>query len=158
VIRGTQINFAIPPLRESLASGRVTSSQMGEAFKQTAPSCCPYGSPASTRFNRVRETRLEVWKGKPDLPLSSSLEQPKSRPGDGNRQTVKLNYQNGIAQADVVLPATVDGEVCWLQPVLVTGENKNHWGPSLVTPLALLPIERQGVRLARTSWRSPSAP
>jgi len=89
---------------------------MGEAFKQNGAIVLPYGSPAST-LQPCPGDPLEVWKGKPDLPLSSSLEQPKSRPGDGNRQTVKLNYQNGLRSRRGPT-ATVDGEVCGCKPCL----------------------------------------
>jgi hypothetical protein len=148
-IRGTQLNFAIPASFVSgLANGRVSDSQFGEAFKKGEKIILPVKYTCLDPLKQIKEMRLEVWAGPPGQALPPAAQEPKARTGDDPRRTVKLNYDNGNCQVDVELPSLAAGQVCWLQPVFVTVENKTHWGPSLVTPASLIPVDRKPAKLA----------
>ena len=148
-IRGTQLNFAIPAsFVSSLANGRVSDSQFGEPFKEGEKVMLPVKFSCLDPLKHIKEMRLDVWAGRPGQPLPPAAQQPKARSDDGPRQTVKLKYDNGSCQVNVELPTLAAGQVCWLQPVFVTAEDKTHWGASLVAPASLIPLERKPAKLA----------
>jgi hypothetical protein len=156
VVRGTLINFAIPAhFVSDLATGRVADAQTGEAFKQDGKILLPVRFTCLDPLNQVKDMRLEVWAGPPGPALTASAQRPKTRPGDGPRQTVKLSYQEGVARADAALPAIPEGQVGWLQPVLLTADGKTHWGPSVATPANLLPLERKPAKLVANFTEVP---
>jgi hypothetical protein len=130
----------------SLARGRVTDSTLGEAFLDKGRITLPLRIACLDPLNQVKEMKVEVWVGKPGKPLPASTQPPKERLGDGKRATVALTYQKGIAQGDVPLPALADGQVYWLQAVMVTEGQAQIWAPSLATA-NLIAVERKSIQI-----------
>ncbi|MBI2805716.1 MAG: trypsin-like peptidase domain-containing protein [Planctomycetes bacterium] len=146
-IKGTQINFAIPAEKVRLVmEGRLADSKLGEAYTQGAEARMPVRYTCLDPLNRIREMKVEVWAGQPGTTRPYSLQKPATMPGDGPRQTHKVNYQNGVGLLDVPLPALGPGQVYWFQPV-ITGQNVSHWGTALATPTSLILLERKAANL-----------
>src|SRR5262249_21556792 len=86
---------------------------------------------------KTQTARLEVWTGPAGAPRAATTIQPGRVPGDSPRVTMVLNKDNSLASKEITLPATVtDGHVYWLQPSIVTRDNKSYWG----TAVSLKPI------------------
>jgi len=156
VIKGTQINFAIPaPFVGGLAMGRVTESWLGQPYLTGGSVSIPVKFTCLDPFAQVKELRVDVWAGMPGVAASASLTEPKARPGDGKRQTAKLSLNKNVGELDVAVPDLGKGQVCWIQPVIVNGDNKTHWGPAVAAVSPLLPVERKPVNLAANFAKVP---
>jgi hypothetical protein len=156
IIKGTQINFAIPaPFVGGLMTGRVTESWLGEAYRSGGNVSIPVKFTCLDPFAQVRELRVDVWAGMPGPAASASSAEPKARPGDGKRQTAKLSLNNNVGALDVPVPDLANGQVCWIQPVIVSADNKTHWGPAVAAVSPLLPLERKPVKLAANFDKVP---
>jgi hypothetical protein len=159
VLRGTQIHFAVPgPLVSSLAMGRVTDVSMGEAYSSKGSVSVPVKVTCLDPFAQIKEVRVDVWSGNPGPAALESTVAPKASPGDGKRLSTKLALAKSVAELDVAVPTIPEGQVCWLQPVIVTQDNKTLWGSAtaLATPDApLVPVERKSVKIAANFEKVP---
>ncbi len=149
VIRGTQINFAVPGERvQELLRGRVARTQFGEAFREKDQVKLPVRLSCLDPLQRIRTMKLDVWAAKPSRPLPPSLLEPRPLPGDSPRRSLAVTYQDGTAQVDVAMPALAGGQVLWIQPVLTDADGARHWaGAVAYTPSDLPPLERKAVLL-----------
>jgi S1-C subfamily serine protease len=156
VIKGTQINFAIPaPFVGGLMTGRVTESWMGQPYLTGGNVSIPVKFTFLDPFAQVKELRVDVWAGMPGTAPSASLTEPKARPGDGKRQSATVSLNENVGELDVAVPELGQGQVCWIQPVFVNADNKTHWGPAVATVAPLMPVERNPVKLAANFAKVP---
>ncbi len=106
MIRGTQINFAVPGERvQELLRGRLSQFRVGEAFRDGAAVKVPVRLGFLDPLERLRMVRLEVWTGKAQPARPLLLVQPKALAGDGPRKSIAVGYKDSGAQVDVPLPA-----------------------------------------------------
>jgi hypothetical protein len=146
VIRGTQINFAIPgDLVKQVLAGRVLSTELGTAYLSGGRPTVPVQLTCLDPLNRVRQVQVEVWTGSPGKTRPPAAGQPPApQPGDGSRRTVTATARDGGGYgADVPLPAAEPGKVYWLQPVCA-GPGGRRWDSAVaVAPDDLVPVERK---------------
>jgi S1-C subfamily serine protease len=132
IIRGTQINFAIPgDLVLRVLAGRVAETLLGEPYLDNGQRMLPLRLTCVDPERRIREVKVEVWTGPPGEPRSGSDRPPAPLPGDSPRLTVPVAYNNGVGTAVVALPPLGPGKVCWLQPVLVSVAGMSQWATAL---------------------------
>jgi S1-C subfamily serine protease/tetratricopeptide (TPR) repeat protein len=157
MIRGTQINFAVPGERvQELLRGRVAETHFDEAFRDRDQARLPVRLQCVDPLQRIRSVRLEVWPGSASPARPAAEAQPKPLPGDGPRQTLPVNYQNGQARADVALPALAAGQVLWVRPVLTETGGATHWaGAVAYRPSEYPPVERKAAVLQYQFDRQP---
>ena len=142
-IRGTQINFAVPAEFVKLnLEGRFLESRHAEPYMKSGQAHAPVYFTCLDALGRIREARVEVWTGQLGQPRPFSLTKPAAMPGDGERQSHALTYQNGIAQGDVPLPKSPGGQVVWIQPVIVSAAGTTQWGQARTVD-ASLALERK---------------
>jgi S1-C subfamily serine protease len=148
VIRGTQINYAVPAEKVRLImEGRLADAKHGEAFVQAGQTRLPVTYTCLDPLNRIRDMRVEVWTGQPGPARPYSLQKPQPLPNDGPRQSHVIPYQNNAGNLEVPLPQLAPGSVCWLQPVVTTKTGATFWGPAQATPVSLIPLERKPANL-----------
>jgi S1-C subfamily serine protease len=138
VIRSTQINFAIPAVTvKALLDGGIQEVNAGELFRDKEAVRVPLQISSIDPFQRIKEIRVEVWAGRPDPNRAFSPKQAQPLTGDGPRQSQALKYENSAASADVLLPKVADGQVAWVQPVVVFTKGERLWGPPRAFDAAL---------------------
>src|SRR5262249_1581244 len=85
---------------------------------------------------------------------------PEPMPGDSPREKIILKYENGVAEGELVFPASLpQGKALWIQFMYASGGNKTAWNTATVfRPLA--PVERKATVLkyqhhpgSRTTWK-----
>lgn len=142
IIKGTGINFAVPADFVKLAlDGRIAETSYGEPFLDDNQAKLPVKYECIDPLGRVQSVRVDIWVGGmgPERPFA--FQPPNAEPGDGPKQTISVNYQNGKAIGDVPLPALQPGQVYWVQPVLVNASGTTRWNPaSTLTPST--PLQR----------------
>ncbi len=123
VIKGTRSSFAVTAdLVEQMLDGRIEETQYGDPFVENNELKMPVKFHCLDPLRRVKALRVEVWAGKKGMPRPASNHPPVPLPGDSPRTTFSVNYEDGIAVADVPMPAALEsGQVYWFQPVLVDG-------------------------------------
>jgi tetratricopeptide (TPR) repeat protein len=149
VIRGTQLNFAVPGERvHELLRGRVSQVQFGEAFQEKDQARLPVRLSCLDPLQRIRTVKLEVWAGKASPARPPSPKEPRPLPGDRPRQSLAVAYQEGGGQVDVLLPSLAGGEVLWVRPVLTDAGGATRWaGAVAYTPSDLPPLRRTAALL-----------
>lgn len=141
VIRSTQINFAIPSATvQSLLEGRIQDVKTGELFRQAQEVRLPLECSCLDPFQRVRSVRVEVWAGKPAASRPFSAKQAQPQPGDGPRQSQALKYLKETGSAEVVLPKVAEGQVAWVQPVMVLAKEEIWGAPRSFDPALALDL------------------
>jgi tetratricopeptide (TPR) repeat protein/S1-C subfamily serine protease len=145
IIRGTQINFAVPGERvQELLRGRVAQAQFGEAFLAREQAQVPVRLSCLDPLQRIRTVKLDVWEGMPSPARPPSPTSPKPLPGDGPRRSLVVTYRDGVAQADVAVPKLAADKVLWAQPVLTDASGATHWAAAIAyRPSDLPPLERK---------------
>jgi S1-C subfamily serine protease len=156
VVRGTQLNFAIPgDFVVQLLDGKFAGSELGAPYRADGTLTLPLKLTCLDPLGRVRNVKVEVWAGKPGNPRPAAAKAPEPQPGDGPRQTHRLAARDGAFTADVPLPPLQPGQVCWLRPVLVNAAGATLWDAA--TPVAsdaLTVLER---RPALIRFTAPTA-
>jgi tetratricopeptide (TPR) repeat protein/S1-C subfamily serine protease len=157
VIRGTQINFAVPGERvQEVLRGRAAQTQLCEAFLDQGQVKVPVRISFLDPLERIHTVKLQVWAGKASAGRPASLHPPKPLPGDAPRQDLAVTYANGAAQVDAPVPALADGQVFWIQPVLTDQGGATHWGRGVAyTPSGLPPLERTAAVLRQDFEKQP---
>ena len=157
MIRGTQINFAVPGERVlELLRGRVAETQFGEAFIEKDQAKLPLRLDSLDPLGRIRTLKLEVWAGTASPARPLTLVQPKPLPGDGKKQIIAVNYKNNSAQVDIPMPALGDGQVFWIQPVVTDNSGATHWARAIAyKPSEFPPLERKAAVLQQQFDRQP---
>ena len=149
IIRGTQINFAVPGEKvQQLLRGRVTEVEFGEPYLENAQVKLPVHVLCLDPMRRIRDLKAELWTGNPGPARPLALKKPDALPGDGGRLAVALNYVGGKAQGDRVLPAVAAAQVVWIQPALTDAAGAVHWARATTfQPAEHPPIQRKAAAL-----------
>lgn len=137
IIRGTQINFAVPSDHvQPFIHGFVRDTVVGAAYRAGDSVKLPVKIRCVDPLRRITGLNLEVWAGAQGAIRPASLLQPLPQAGDGPRQAMALAYHDGGAMVDVDLPAVPKGGALWLQPI-TTGQNGvKMWGAAISVPAA----------------------
>ncbi len=133
IIVGTQINFAVPGEKVlGIASGRIQDVRLGHAYSNQGEVKLPVSIVCLDPMRRIRTLEVDVWTGAVGKPRPASGKSPSTLPGDGQRQTFTMKYQEGKAVEHVVVPPLPlrAGEVVWLQPAFVNQSGIKFWGPA----------------------------
>ena len=149
IIRGTQINFAIPSERVmELAVGRVLESRLQDPYKAGDAIRAPFEVACLDPLQRVRKVDAEIWTGPAGPNRAGGVKAPNPVAGDGPHRRVPMAYTAGKAVADLTLPTAPPGSVVWVQPILSDAAGKAHWGTARSASLAdLPPLDRQPATL-----------
>ena len=140
VIRGTQINFAVPGERVlELAVGRVLESRIQDPYQAGDAIRLPFEVACLDPLQRIRKVEAEVWTGPAGPNRAGGTKAPVAVAGDGPRSRVAMNYAAGKAKADLTLPPAKAGSVVWVQPILSDAAGKSSWGTARSASLAELP-------------------
>jgi predicted Zn finger-like uncharacterized protein len=145
VIRGTQINFAIPGelVREALG-GRLNGSELGLAYQADGQIQLPVKLACLDPLNQIRSVKMEWWTGAPGDARPASTQAPRPQHGDGPRSSLPATLRDGAYALDVPLPAPPPGQVCWLQPVLIKASGQTTWEKAIPVPAeARVALERK---------------
>ena len=122
---GTPLKLAIPAAKvQAMMAGRVLEVGVGLPFHDGGEIRLPMRYKFLDPLKKIQDFRLEVWAGNPSdrRPLNPAKAAP--QPGDGPRQSYPLKYTaDAPVTADVLLPKLGDGQVAWVQPVLVYGKD-----------------------------------
>jgi S1-C subfamily serine protease len=129
IIRGTQINFAVPGEKvHGMVQGRVQSTSAGEPYRENADNVrIPVKIKLLDPLTRLKAVKLDVWTAPASNGRPNSNYKPTALPGDGPKKTVSTNYFNGQATTDLLLPQIPAGHVLWVQPVLQQATGQNAW-------------------------------
>jgi S1-C subfamily serine protease len=149
IIRGTQINFAVPAEKVyGLSQGRVLATNFGEPYKHDNGVRMPIAISCLDPMSRLKGMKVDVWTGPAGAARPNNSAPPAALPGDGPKQTVALNYSLGKAQADITLPVIPGGHVLWVQPTLLHSSGQSAWGQALAVPnAAVSPLVRSPANL-----------
>lgn len=134
-IHGTQLKFAIPgDLVKQVLDGRCDRSELGMAYQSGGQVMLPVKMTCLDPLNRIRAVKLDLWMGAPGEARPASAQQPRQMPGDGPHTTHPALFREGVHMADVPLPKTEPGQVCWIQPVLVKASGQTVWEKAIAVP------------------------
>jgi S1-C subfamily serine protease len=153
-IPGRMINFAIPGERvHALLDGGIAAMSIGAPFKEGGEVGVPVLLELLDPCGRIKDMALDVWTGNPP-PVDTVLRPPsetapEQEPGDAKRQRIHLSTADGIARADVMLPALPEGKVYWLQPTwsLANSKGGRRWASAGAYRLRQAPVERKTITL-----------
>jgi Trypsin-like peptidase domain len=128
---GTPLKLAIPATKiQAMMGGRVLDPfSAGLPFRDGDDIRMPMQFTFLDPLKKIQDFRVEVWAGNPSdrRPVSPAKASPQS--GDGPRQTYPLKYTpDAPATADVLLPKLGEGQVAWVQPVLVYAKGLARYG------------------------------
>jgi S1-C subfamily serine protease len=133
IIKGTQINFAVPAdFVKQMLDGRLAETELGVPYLDKGQARMPIRFACLDPLARIRAVRVEVWTGAPTPARPMSSQPPKPHPGDGPRQAIPVNYVDGAGTAEIPLPKAADGQVVWVQPVLTTSTGSSQWAAATV--------------------------
>jgi predicted Zn finger-like uncharacterized protein len=147
IISGTGINFAIPAdaIKEIL-DGRFADTTYGDPYLHNSETRLPITLKAIDPLARVKSMRVDIWVGNAGPTRPASYFTPPPRPGDGEKESITVQYQNGVATAEVSLPKLPPGQVYWVQPVLVNGAGMTEYHTASALPAAA-PLQRVAAEL-----------
>src|SRR5262249_47790047 len=132
IIRGTQINFAIPgAFVKQVLDGRPADSEIGTPYAAGSATRLPVTLTTLDPLGRARDVQVEVWAGSPGKPRPATLKTPRSEPGDGKRERIPALREGGKYLAEVPLATLPAGQVYWIQPLLVDATGATRWGPAV---------------------------
>jgi S1-C subfamily serine protease len=122
IIRGTQINFAVPGdavLR--LLEGKFLGCEPGRLYQGDGRQMLPLKCPCLDPLGRIKSARVEVWAGEPakeDAAGFAAMPQGPARvSADGPVQSFSLVAADGGYSADISLPHIRPGQVCWARTI-----------------------------------------
>lgn len=149
IIRGTQINFAVPgDYARAMFNGRHSETFCGEPYFDGNEVKNYVELRFLDPFRRISNVRVNVWAGQKGRGRPTTQHPPQVQPGDTNHQTYPLNYQNGIASASIPVPRLAAGQVYYFQPVLTDANGQNTWAEvSGFEPKSIAPLMVQAANL-----------
>jgi S1-C subfamily serine protease len=120
VIKGTQINFAIPGDRvHDLLRGRMDHLEVRDANPRGKDIPVRIGLRSSDPLDHIVKSGVDWWIGGPEMDVPGSLSTGMKLPAKLTKRTLALTYNgNGrLSEGEVLLsPAPLAGQVLWLQP------------------------------------------
>ena len=149
IIRGTQINFAVPAERViELAVGRVLESRIQDPYLAGDAIRLPFEVTCLDPLQRVRKVEVEVWTGPPGPNRAGGTKTPVPVAGDVTHTRLAMTYSASKANADLTLPPAKTGSVVWVQPILSDAAGKASWGMARSASLGdLPPLNRQAATI-----------
>lgn len=130
IIRGTQLNFAIPgDLVLKVLDGCFSASELGTAYQSGDQVLLPVKLTCLDPLRRIRQLKLDVGTG---------------APGEGTRATHDAVFRDGAYCLDVPMPSAKTGQACWLQPILVKVSGQSDRANAFAVPAdAQVVLERK---------------
>ena len=146
-ISGTQINFAVPGrLVHLFLTGRVQRTLYDAPFKDGEVAKLPVTVEAIDPLNRIRKVRIESWVGDKGKARLIAEKDRKPLPGETPRKSQEIEYKNGVAHGDLVLPEIPPGKVLWIEAHVVDLNGQDTW--TTAAPREVLPpLDRKGIAL-----------
>jgi S1-C subfamily serine protease len=131
IIRGTQINFAIPgDFVKQLFDGQFATSEIGTPYLVNNTATLPVKVTCLDPLGRVQNMKVTLWTGNPGKARPAAWQNwqnPPAQAGDGQHQEFLLAGRNGTYTADIPLPPLPPGQVYWVQPKMVNAAGANRW-------------------------------
>jgi S1-C subfamily serine protease len=150
IIKGTQINFAVPgELVHLVLNGRLMTLTGGGTFKDANQVKMRVMTKLADPLGRLQKVRLAWWAGnKGDgKTRPPSATPPPTLPGDSEHKVVDMTVKDGEARCDFVVPDLEPGQVIWLQPVVTNKAGQEQWASAWPFVTAM-PAEKQPALLA----------
>ncbi|HEV3117575.1 MAG TPA: serine protease [Gemmataceae bacterium] len=155
VIRGTQINFAVPCEKVfEFIAGRVLSAKASEAQPVGARLGVAVALKISDPLKNIQKLELEWWQGRPGPNRPSSLNRPEPMTGDGQRHALATYFdsQNAVGQAQIPLAGLPPpGQLIWVQPVLYGKDGRPSWGVASAHRVVPAPERKPAVLVRKHS-------
>lgn len=127
-IKATQINFAIPASSvDALLAGAIQDVKAAEPYLADGEVRLPLTCTTLDPFKRIDEIHVEVWAGNPAAKRKFQQAKSDPQPGDGPRKLYTLKADGSSYSLDVVLPKTSDGQVAWVQPIVISSARGKTW-------------------------------
>jgi S1-C subfamily serine protease len=150
IIRGTQINFAIPgEMVQGFLAGKITALAADLGHKDGDKIKMPFRLVMVDPLGRIRKVVVETWTGEPgQRRRPGGTTPPKPLPGDSERQVIPVNYdKQPITSIELSLPPQEDAKrVYWMQASYVNGTGETVWHMAWAPPLGA-PVERKEITL-----------
>jgi len=129
ILRGTQINFAVPgDWVLALGTGRISRLTVGQPYVKDGNLRLPISMHMIDPLKRIHLPGIEVWTGKPAaFERAPSMSQPATEAGDSPHQRHLLDYQNETAKGDIPLAPLTPGSAYWIQPAWGDGPANMQW-------------------------------
>ncbi|HEX3314033.1 MAG TPA: serine protease, partial [Gemmataceae bacterium] len=157
IIRGTQINFAVPAERVlELGVGRVLESRLQDPYLAGDAIRLPFEVTCLDPLQRVRKVEVEVWTGPVGPNRAGGTKSPVAVAGDGQHSRLAMTYVAAKATADLTLPPAKAGSVVWVQPILTDADGKSSWGTARSASLSdFSPLTRQPATIRLDFAKAP---
>lgn len=160
---GYELRWGIPSEYASrMVQGYPLEILPGRAYLENSVAKQPIEIRFSDPMNRLKEVNIDYWVGGPGRPRLFTDKTPKSLPGDGTRQSIKLELKPAdrpgerFAVGEFTPPSMAPGQVCWLQPRFTNGTGKEQWSKAIAYAPDGPPVERKPVVLKTTYKRGTS--
>jgi S1-C subfamily serine protease len=150
IIRGTQLNFAIPgETVQGFLAGKIVSLAADLGYKDGDRIKMPFRLVVVDPLGRLQKVVVETWTGEPgQRRRPGGTTPPKPLPGDSERQAVAVSYdKQPVTRVELSLPPQEDAKkVYWMQPSYVNGSGQTVWYGAWA-PLLGTPVERKPIKL-----------
>jgi predicted Zn finger-like uncharacterized protein len=151
-IAGTQLNFAVPgEAVHILMNGRVSKATLGQPYLADDGAIrMAVSLQTLDPLKRMDRPSLEFWTGNPSATSRPPLRtKPSAAPGDSPHLQASLEYHDGEAKAEIVLPVLADGKRYWLQPHWRSPAGEELWasGRACDEDDIQPPVEKRGAQL-----------
>ncbi len=161
-VRGTTINFAIPPgLVSDLVNGKFLNLSIGQSYQEGEKIKIPVVIKILDPLQRIKNVRMEYWttpKADPK-PRPASWSRPEPTEGDGPVETVDVVKEgNAFPKADLLVPPLADEtSAYWFRTTFTDGRGREYWSPPTgnVRPV---PLENREVMLRFKSTAGTKSP
>jgi uncharacterized protein (TIGR03067 family) len=160
IIRGTQINFAIPAQKVlDFMQAKVTSVKFAYTTNQSGKFHVPVRVAVSDPLRTIDTMVMQFWVGAPGpvRPGGNTPTTPLASDSPTEATTMKLDPDGSTAHATLVLshPPT-DTKVLWCQPILTSKNGQKRW-LSAAGHAVPSPLQMREVNLTR-KFKAGSAP
>jgi S1-C subfamily serine protease len=145
-----QIALAVPGNRvQDMFRGRIANVVVGQAYEQGAKTIIPVSVEMMDPLKKVKQVAVEAWCGapKPGTRPAAVEKAPKPLEGDSPHVATRLEYSNGEAHGEIVLPALTAGQEYWFQPTFIDGDNRAQWAQASVQILKSPPVKKDSADL-----------
>jgi predicted Zn finger-like uncharacterized protein len=154
IIKGTQINFAVPgELVHMVLNGRLTTIKGGGTFMDGNQVKMRVGVHLADPLHRLQKVQLTWWTGNTGAARPATSDAPVAVAGDSEHKVVDLAVKADEAQCDLVVPADLKpGQLIWLQPVVFNKAGTPRWGSALPFVTAMPPEKLPALLALKPMW------